>query len=163
WEAVALALLRLLAFLAAAGYVHLTCVYARATLGLTRNGNPFQALATGAGFVTGRPFRTLLLAALYGVTSLLPLAIWGLFAPVCTGGAAASLVLFVARQELLVALRIAARTAPLGAASAWLRRVREASRPVLPLSREVPKIETQRAVDVPAPTSPPPAETSPPP
>jgi hypothetical protein len=138
WEAVALLFARLLAFLLAAAFVRLVVLYARAEIGLTRNGNPFLALATAAGFVAGRPGRTLSLELLFGAVGLAPLLAWALWAPVWSGSDALALVLLVAAQELVVFWRIAARAAHLGAASAFLRRSRDVVERPVPARVEVP-------------------------
>ena len=137
WESVALLLGRLVAFLLAAALVRLLVLYARADIGLTRNGNPFLALATAAGFVAGRPGRTLALELLFGAAGVLPLLAWGAWGPVWNGSDPLALALVVAAQQAVVLWRIAARVAHLGAASAFLRRARETREPA-PARREVP-------------------------
>ena len=57
------------------------------------------------------------------------LGLWLLFAPSVGGGDLRLLALLVAGQQVIVLLRITARAAHLGAASAWMRGAREASRP----------------------------------
>lgn len=129
WEAVALSLLRLGAFLVVAGFIRTVLTFARAAMGLSRNGNPFRALASGLAFVAGRPVKTLLLEVAFGATALVPLAIWGLFGPVWDGGDLRVLVLLVAAQQVIVLVRLASRVAFLGAAASFLRRVAEVARP----------------------------------
>jgi hypothetical protein len=129
WESVALTLLRLGAFLLVAGFVRLIVLYARAAIGISRNGNPFLALLSGAGFVAGRPKRTLALELCFGVTGLAPLVLWGLYTPAWNGDDPASLAVFIVAEELLVLFRIATRMAHLGAASSFMRRAAEAARP----------------------------------
>ena len=129
WEAIALMLLRLLAFLLVAGYVRLVVIYARASMGLSKSANMMLALARGAGFVAGRPMRTLALEIVFGVIGLLPLVLWGAFATTWDGRDAGRLAVFIALQQLLVLFRIATRVAHLGAASSFLRRVAEGARP----------------------------------
>jgi hypothetical protein len=137
WEGVLLSLSRLGAFLLVAGFVRLLVLYARAQIGLSRNGNPFLALMTAAGFIAGRPLRTLALEVLFSGAGLLPLLAWGLYAPLWDGSDTLSLALFVAAQQLVVFWRITARAAHLGGASAFLRRSREAVAAAAPPSRAV--------------------------
>jgi len=125
WEAVALLLLRLGAFLLAAGYLRLVVLYARAALGQGIT-NPFGALMTGFGFVLGRPVRTLALEILFAALGVLPLLAWLLYGPVWDGKEFADFALILAGQQLVVLLRILTRAGHLGAASAYLRRSREA-------------------------------------
>lgn len=129
WERTGLSLLRLSAFLVAAGAVRAVVAQSRAALGLAKTANPFLALASGLGFVLGRPVKALLLEASFGVTALLPLTLWLLFAPSWSGGDARLLALLVLGQQAVVLLRLCARAALLGAAAAWMRGAREASRP----------------------------------
>lgn len=129
WERTGLSLLRLFAFLSAAGAVRAVVAQSRAALGLAKSANPFLALASGLGFVIGRPVRALLLDAAFGLTALLPLALWLLFAPSWSGGSPRLLALLVAGQQVVVLLRITARAAHLGAATAWMRGTRESARP----------------------------------
>ena len=129
WERTGLSLLRLGAFLFAAGAVRAVVAQSRAALGLSRSANPLAALGAGLGFVLGRPVKALLLEVAFGATALLPLGLWLLFAPSFSGGDLRLLALLVAGQQVIVLLRITARAAHLGAASAWMRGAREASRP----------------------------------
>jgi hypothetical protein len=129
WERTGLALLRLSAFLVAAGAVRAVVAQSRAALGLAKAANPFLALASGLGFVLGRPVKSLLLEAAFGVTALFPLTLWLVFAPSWSGGDWRLLALLVSGQQAVVLLRLLARTAHLGAAMAWMRGAREASRP----------------------------------
>jgi hypothetical protein len=129
WERTGLSLLRLFAFLAAAGAVRAVVAQSRAALGLARTANPFLALASGLGFVLGRPVKALVLEASFGVAALLPLLLWLLFAPSWSGGDVRLLALLVAGQQAVVLLRLLARAAHLGATAAWMRGAREASRP----------------------------------
>ncbi|HPA51177.1 MAG TPA: hypothetical protein PLP50_06185 [Thermoanaerobaculia bacterium] len=128
-ERTGLSLLRLGAFLLAAGAIRAVVAQSRAALGLSRSVNPLAALGAGLGFVLGRPVKALLLEVAFGATALLPLALWLLFAPSLGGGDLRLLATLVAGQQVVVLLRIASRTAHLGAASAWMRGAREASRP----------------------------------
>jgi hypothetical protein len=130
WEAIALSLLRLLAFLLLAGLIRLVVLYARASIGITRNGNPALALASGLGFLSRRIGRAMTLEILFGAVALLPLVAWAGFAPGWDGSDPARLALLVAFGQLVVLFRITARVAHLGAASAFMRRVAEAARPV---------------------------------
>lgn len=129
WERTGLSLLRLFAFLGAAGLTRAVVAQSRAALGLAKTANPFLALASGLGFVLGRPVKALLLEAAFGVTALLPLSLWLFFAPSWSGGDARLLALLVAGQQAAVLVRIVARTAHIGAATAWMRGAREAARP----------------------------------
>jgi len=126
WEAVALLLGRLLVFLLVAAYVRRSVLYARAAMGLSRSVNPLGALFRGAGFVAGRPVRTLLLEILFAAAGLLPLALWASFAESWDGKDPAQLALLLALQQVVLFIRIAARVGHLGAASAWMRRAAEA-------------------------------------
>jgi len=126
WEAVGLLLLRLGAFLIVAGYVRLVLLYARAALG-QGTPNPITALMRGLGFVLGRPVRTLSLEILFGVFGLLPLLVWLFLGPVWDGKEAGNLALILAGQQLVVLLRILTRAGHLGAASAYLKRSKEAA------------------------------------
>jgi hypothetical protein len=125
WEAVGLLLLRFAVFLLVAGVLRLVVLYARAALGLGTT-NPFAALARGLGFVLGRPVRTLALEILFGTLGVLPLLAWLLFGPVWDGRRLADFVLILLGQELVVLLRILTRAGHLGAASAYLKRSKEA-------------------------------------
>jgi hypothetical protein len=129
WERTGLSLLRLFAFLGTAGAVRAVVAQSRAALGLAKSANPFPALGSGLGFVLGRPVKALLLEVSFGVTALLPLGLWLLFAPSWSGGDLRLLALLVAGQQAVVLLRLMARTAHLGAAVAWMRGAREARRP----------------------------------
>lgn len=129
WERTGLSLLRLGAFLVVTGAVRALVAQARAALGLAKTANPLAALGAGLGFVLRRPVKALFLELSFGVTALLPLAVWLLFAPSWGGGDGRLLALLVAGQQAVVLLRIAARTAHLGAASAWMRGARETARP----------------------------------
>lgn len=129
WERTGLSLLRLLAFLVATGAVRAVVAQSRAALGIAKSANPFLALASGLGFVLGRPVKALLLEAAFGVTAVLPLAAWLLLAPSWGGGGGRLFALLVAGQQVVVLLRALARTAHLGAATAWMRGTRETTRP----------------------------------
>ena len=129
WERTGLSLLRLLAFLGTTGAVRAVLAQSRAALGLAKTANPFLALASGLGFVLGRPVKALLLEVSFGVTALLPLSLWLVFAPSWSGGDVRLLALLVAGQQAVVLLLIVARTALLGAATSWMRGAREAARP----------------------------------
>lgn len=128
-ERTGLSLLRLGAFLLTAGAIRAVVAQSRAALGLSRSANPLAALGAGLGFVLGRPVKALLLEVAFGATALLPLGLWLLFAPSFGDGDLRLLALLVAGQQAIVLLRITARAAHLGAASAWMRGAREASRP----------------------------------
>ena len=125
WEAVGLLLLRLGAFLLAAGYLRLVVLYARAALGQGIT-NPFGALMSGFGFVLGRPVRTLALEILFAALGVLPLLVWLFVGPVWDGKEPADFAPVLAGQQLVVLLRILTRAGHLGAASAYLERSKEA-------------------------------------
>jgi len=125
---VGLLLLRLGAFLLVAGCVRLVVLYARAALG-QGTWNPITALMRGLGFVLGRPVRTLALEILFGIIGLLPLLVWLFLGPVWDGKEAGDLALILAGQQLVVLLRILVRAGNLGAASAYLKRSKEAGTP----------------------------------
>ena len=125
WEAVGLLLFRLGAFLLVAGYIRLVVLYARAALGQGIP-NPLTALMRGLGFVLGRPVRTLALEILFGALGLLPLLVWLFFGPVWDGKELGDFALILAGQQLVVLLRILTRAGHLGAASAYLKRSKEA-------------------------------------
>ncbi len=129
WERTLLSLLRLIAFLFATSAVRAVVAQSRAALGLARTANPFLALASGLGFVLGRPVRALLLEIAFGFTALFPLVLWLLFAPSWSGGDPRLLALLVAGQQAVVLFRLLSRTAHLGAATAWMKGAREAGRP----------------------------------
>lgn len=139
WEAVGLLLLRLGAFLVAAGYLRLVVLYARAALGQGIT-NPFAALMTGFGFVLGRPVRTLALEILFAALGVLPLLLWLFVGPVWNGRELADFALILAGQQLVVLLRILTRAGHLGAASAYLKRSKEdrASAPASPIPAAPP-------------------------
>jgi len=126
WEVVGLLLLRLAAFLLVAGYVRIVVLYARAALG-QGTPNPITALMRGLGFVLGRPVRTLALEILFGALGLFPLLVWLFLGPVWDGKEAGDLALILAGQQLVVLLRILVRAGNLGAASAYLKRSKEAA------------------------------------
>jgi hypothetical protein len=128
WEAILLSLLRLGAFLVAAAAVRLFVLYARAAMGRAGKGVG-AALGTALGFLARRGGRALALEILFGALGLLPLLLWGFFGPVWDGGDAAGLVLVVLGQQAVVFVRILARVAHLGAASAFLARAVEPGAP----------------------------------
>ncbi len=121
WEAVGLALLRLAAFLAAAGLVRMTVLASRAAMGASGRLNPFLALATGAGRVLAHPVKALSLEIAFAALGIGPLVLWGVFAPVWDGADLRMLALFVLLQQLLVLWRIAVRASHLGAVAAWMK------------------------------------------
>lgn len=129
WERTFLSLLRLLAFLAATGTVRAVVAQSRAALALGRSASPLAALGSGLGFVVHRPLKALLLELSFGAMALLPLAAWLFYAPSWSGGGSGRLALLVAGQQAVVLLRVLARSAHLGAATAWMRAARETSRP----------------------------------
>ncbi len=129
WERTGLSLLRLFAFLGTTGAVRAVMAQSRAALGLAKTANPFLALASGMGFVLGRPVKALLLEMAFGVTALLPLSLWLVFAPSWSGGDGRILALLISGQQAVILLRLLARTAHLGATTAWMRGAREAARP----------------------------------
>lgn len=121
WQAVALQLLRLLAFLAVAGYVRLVVQYSRAAMGLSGSANVVSAFGRGLGFVFRHPAGTLTLEVLFGAIGILPLFLWAIYGTAWNGADASEFWLLLALQQLVVLVRIAGRAAHLGAASAWLR------------------------------------------
>jgi hypothetical protein len=125
WQAVSLQLLRLFAALAAAAGVRLVVQYSRAAMGISGSANVFSAVGRGLGFVLRHPGGTLALELLFGAAGLLPLVLWALFGRTWDGADAPRFWLLLALQQLVVLLRIVARTAHLGAASAWLARAAE--------------------------------------
>ena len=147
WEAVGLLLLRLAVFLLVAGILRLVVLYARAALGLGTT-NPFVALARGLGFVLGRPVRTLALEILFGALGVLPLLAWLLFGPVWDGRQLADFALILLGQQLVVLLRILTRAGHLGAASAYLKRSKEAG--VSASASTTPATSSTRAPEPPA-------------
>jgi hypothetical protein len=129
WQAVALQLLRLLAFLAVAGYVHLVVQYSRAAMGLAGSANVVSAFGRGLGFVLRHPARTLTLEILFGAIGFLPLVLWAIYGTAWDGADRSDYWLLLVLQQLVVLVRIAARAAHLGAASAWLREAASAGAP----------------------------------
>jgi hypothetical protein len=129
WEAILLSLLRLGAFLVVAALVRLFVLYARAAMGRAGKANLVGACGTALGFLARRPARALALEILFGALGVAPLLLWALFGPVWDGKDAAALVLVVLGQQAVVFLRILARAAHLGAASAFLARAAEAAAP----------------------------------
>jgi hypothetical protein len=127
WEAILLTLLRLGAFLLAAALVRLVVLYTRAAMGRAGKANLVRALGTALGFLARRPARALALEIVFGALGLLPLLLWALFGPVWDGKDAAALALIVLGQQAIVFFRILARTAHLGAASAFLARSAEST------------------------------------
>ena len=129
WEAILLSLLRLGAFLAAAAIVRLFVLYTRAAMGRAGKANFVGAFGTALGFLARRPARALTLEILFGALGILPLLLWAFFGPVWDGKDAGALALVVLGQQAVVFFRILARTAHLGAASAFLARASEAAAP----------------------------------
>ncbi len=121
WEVTGLFLVRILAFLLAAGLVRMFILATRAAVGLSGKANPLPALGSALGRIVRSPLKALFIEVSFGILALAPLAAWGLFAPVWDGADPWYLALFVLLQELLVLWRIAARVAQLGAVAAWLR------------------------------------------
>ena len=120
WQAVALQLLRLLAFLVVAAYVRLVVLFTRAAMGIAGSANVVAALGSGLGIVLRRPVGVLLLEILFGAVGILPLVLWGFFGTTWDGKDPSDYALFLALQQVVVFFRVTARTAQLGAASAWL-------------------------------------------
>jgi hypothetical protein len=129
WQAVALQLLRLLAFLAVAAYVRLVVQYSRAAMGLSGSANVASAIGRGLGFVLRHPAGTLTLEVLFGAAGILPLVLWAIYGTAWGGADLSDYWLLLALQQLVVLVRIAARAAHLGAASAWLRETASAGAP----------------------------------
>ncbi|HEY3351506.1 MAG TPA: hypothetical protein VGM13_17145 [Thermoanaerobaculia bacterium] len=129
WEAILLSLLRLGAFLVAAAIVRLVVLYTRAAMGRAGKANLVGAFGTALGFLARRPARALALEILFGALGILPLLLWALLGPVWDGNDAGALALVILGQQAVVLIRILARTAHLGAASAFLARAAEAAAP----------------------------------
>ncbi len=127
WEAIALSLARLGAFLLVAAAVRLVALYTRAAMGRAGSTNLAGALGAALGLLVRRPARTLALEILFGALGVLPLLLWAFLGPVWDGGDGAALVLVVLGQQAVVLVRILARAAHLGAASAFLSRASEAA------------------------------------
>jgi len=125
WEAVALVLARLLAFLLVAAFLRMLVLYARAGMGRSGRANLAGALGVSLGFVARRPARALALEILFGALGVLPLAAWAFFGPVWDGREAGALALVVLGQTAVVFWRILTRAAYLGAAAAFLARATE--------------------------------------
>ena len=128
WEATGLLLLGLGAFLLAAAAVRLTVAFARAAIGHSRRGDPFQALARGLGFLAGRPLRALGVEVLFGLAAAAPAAYLALARP-WDGRDLRLFALHLAAQQAVVAWRILCRAGYLGTASAWMRAAAVAARP----------------------------------
>lgn len=122
WQAVALQLLRLLAFLLVAGLVRVVVQFSRAAMGVSGSTNVAAALGRGLGFAFAHPAGTLGLEILFGAVGILPLAIWAIYGRVWNGADLADYATTLLFQQLVVFARIAVRTAYLGTASAWLGR-----------------------------------------
>ena len=120
WQAVTLQLLRFLAFLVVAGMVRLVVQYSRAAMGLSGSTNVAAALGRGLGFVLSRPAGTLTLEVLFGAAGLLPLVLWGAYGRAWDGADRSDFWILLGLQQLVLVVRIVARTSHLGAASAWL-------------------------------------------
>jgi hypothetical protein len=129
WEALLLGLLRLGAFLVVAAIVRLVVLYTRASMGRAGRASLVGAFGAALGFLARRPVRVLALEILFGVLGVLPLFVWALLGPVWDGRDAGALALIVLGQQAVVFWRIFARTAHLGAASAFLARASEAAGP----------------------------------
>ncbi len=126
WQAVLLMLLRFGLFLVVASFARALAAFARASMGLAGSANVFSALGQAIGTVLRRPAKALGLEVLCGAAALAPLVLWGLLGPTWDGKDTSRFLLILAGQQLVVFLRIAARAAHLGAASAWLDRGRDA-------------------------------------
>jgi hypothetical protein len=151
WEAILLGLLRLGAFLVVAAVVRLVVLYTRAAMGRAGRANLVGALGAALGFLARRPVRAFALELLFGTLGILPLLLWGFLGPVWDGRDAAGLALIVLGQQALVFLRILARTAHLGAASAFLARATEAASRRTAVSSESEPAPLDEDVPVPEP------------
>jgi hypothetical protein len=129
WEAILLGLLRLGAFLVVAAIVRLVVLYTRAAMGRSGKASLVGAFGAALGFLARRPVRVLALEILFGALGVLPLLAWALLGPVWDGKDAGALALIVLGQQAVVFWRIFARTAHLGAASAFLARAFDAASP----------------------------------
>ncbi len=136
WEAILLLVLRLLAFLIVAAFIRLVVLYARAAMGRAGRANVAGALGASLGFLARRPIRALALEILFGALGVLPLLLWAILGPVWDGKEAGALTLVLLGQQFVVFFRILARTAYIGAASAFLARAAEASAPAPKLVSE---------------------------
>jgi len=131
WQAVALQLLRLLAFLVVAGMARLVVQYSRAAMGLSGSTNVAAALGRGVGFVLSHAAGTLTLEILFSAAGLLPLVLWGFFGTPWDGADRSEFWILLGLQQLVLLVRIAARMAHLGAASAWLSHAADGRAPLL--------------------------------
>ncbi len=129
WEAILLGLLRLGAFLVVAAIVRLVVLYTRAAMGRAGKANLVGAFGAALGFLARRPVRVLALEILFGALGVLPLLAWAFLGPVWDGKDLGALALIVLGQQAVVFWRIFARTAHLGAASAFLARASGAAGP----------------------------------
>ncbi len=129
WEALLLGLLRFGAFLVVAAIVRLIVLYTRAAMGRAGKANLVGAFGAALGFLARRPVRVLALEILFGALGVLPLLVWAYVGPVWDGKDSGALTLIVLGQQAVVFWRIFARTAHLGAASAFLARASEAAGP----------------------------------
>jgi hypothetical protein len=129
WQAILATLLRLGLFLVAASYARTLAAFARASMGLAGSANVLSALGHAIGTILRRPVKALGLEVLCGSMALVPLVFWGLFAPTWDGTDSSRYFLILSGQQLVVFLRIAARTTHLGAATAWLDRSRDTASP----------------------------------
>ena len=127
WEAILLGLARLGAFLVVAAAVRLVVLYTRAAMGRAGRASLVGALGAALGFLVRRPVRVLALEILFGALGVLPLLLWVFLGPVWDGRDGAALALVVLGQQAVLLVRILARAAHLGAASAFLARASEAA------------------------------------
>ena len=122
WQAVVLQLLRLAAFLVVAGFVRVVVQFSRAALGVSGRTNVAAALGRGLGMAVAHPVGTIGLEIFFGAIGILPLVLWGVYGQAWNGADLADYATILFLQQLVVLARIAARTAYLGTASAWLAR-----------------------------------------
>jgi hypothetical protein len=129
WQAVALQLLRLFAFLLVAGFVRVVVQFSRASMGISGSLNVAAVLGRGLGFVFAHPAGTLGLEILFGALGIFPLVLWAIYGRVWNGVDLADYATVLLFQQIVVFARIAVRTAYLGTASAWLARGAETAAP----------------------------------
>ncbi len=98
-------------------------------MGRAGTANLPAALGAALGLLVRRPARALALEILFGALGVLPLLLWAFLGPVWDGRDGAALALVVLGQQAVVLVRILARAAHLGAASAFLARAADAARP----------------------------------
>lgn len=122
WQAVALQLVRVGAFLLVAGFVRVVVQFSRASMGISGSTNLAAVLGRGLGMAFAHPVGTLGLEIFFGALGILPLALWVLYGRAWDGADLSDYATILLLQQLVVLARIVVRTAYLGTASAWLGR-----------------------------------------